>query len=200
MKTIMNISIVIIFHLSNAAALTDLSSLPPKVLVAGNEDEVSIQSVIKKKPVLIVVGSHDSLVIVNELPKAWLKKGWSIEAEQFISVAAVSRAPWPIRKWIIPSKLKELKEKRDNALSEQIPDIYKSPLIIDFDGSFIKALGINKIGKADFAAFVIINDGTIKEIYKNAISANSGSEEAKQALIEKEALAVIEAAHKDMDQ
>ena len=200
MRKLISMTILIIFLLPKTAVLTTLSSLPEKVHIAGSNDEVSIQSIIKKKPVLIVVGSRDSLVIVNELPQTWLKKGWSIEAEQFVSIAAVSNAPWPIKKWIIPGKLEELKEKRDKALIEKIPDINNSPIILDFDGAFIKALGVNKIGKTDFAAFVIINDGTVKEVYKSRINADSGSEEAQKALIEKEALAVINAAHNDMGQ
>jgi hypothetical protein len=191
--------LLIMFFTTDVMGLT-VSSLPEKVQVVGIDDKRDVQKIIQKRPILLVVGSHDSLVIVNELPFAWLKRGWRIESRQFICVADVGNAPWPIKKWIIPGRLQDLKEERDEALQKYIPDIKNSPVILDFNGAFVKALGTDSLGKTGFAVYVIKSNGTVKEVYKSHINAHSGTEEAKTALIEKEALAVINAAHIDMGQ
>jgi hypothetical protein len=183
---------------ASAVMALDISALPEAVQMIGKEKEIPFENIIRKKPVLIVVGSHDSLVIVQEIPLVWHEKNFSISPEQFISVAAVSKAPWPIKKWIIPGKLEELKEKRDEKLEEIIPDIERSPLLLDFNGDIAKALQADNLGKNGFAAFVIAQSGEIKEVYRGVIKA--GDESSRKNTIKNEASLLLDAAQKDMGQ
>ena len=191
------LSLFILLFTKNVKAL-DITVLPETVQMIGEEEKTRFNNIIRKKPVLIVVGSHNSLVIVQEIPLLWHERGFSISPEQFISVAAVSRAPWPVKKWIIPGKLEELKEERDEKLEKIIPEIERSPLLLDFDGAIAKALQADNLGKSGFAAFVIVQSGEIKEVYRGTIRADNDT--AGKDTIKNEASLLLDAAQKLMGQ
>ena len=202
MKTILNVKVLLFTLLflffANAIMALDISELPETVRIIGKEEKILFDNIIRKKPVLIVVGSHNSLIIVQEIPLMWHERGYSISPEQFISVAVVSGAPWPIKKWIIPGKLEEMKEKRDEKLKKIIPKIERSPLLLDFNGDIAKALGADDLGKSGFAALVILKSGVIKEVYRGTIEEDDDS--SGKSTIKNAATIVLDAAEKDMGQ
>ena len=82
---------------------------------------VIVEDLIKKgEKTLVVVGNHDSLSVVKELPNYFELK------TPYIMVANISAAPWFVKKMFIPGKLEELNE------GSNIPMIY------DFEGDMAK--------------------------------------------------------------
>lgn len=143
--------------------------IPQNLLLVG--DKVVSKDELFKKGInsLIIVGNHDSLAIVKDV-----KKYFDIKAP-VILVANISKAPWFVKKWIIPSKLEELNE------GSNIPMIY------DEDGSMIQALHLDNSEKTKFFVYMINKDNSISKKYEGsvkegAIDGTMNEDEIKAAL------------------
>lgn len=155
---------------ANEVSAASLASLPAKYELVGKEGDVSKDSLFKANTrTLIVVGNHDSLAVVKELPKHF-----DVQIP-YVMVANISSAPWFVKKLFIPGKLEELNE------GSNIPMIY------DFEGDTVKALNVTENAKTKFAAFIIEADGSIKKIFngevkEGALDGTMNDEEKKAAL------------------
>ena len=136
---------------SNKSGLS-YDNLPKDFELVGTDKRVLKENLFKKgSKSLIIVGNHDSLAVVKELPKYYDMK------IPYVMVANISSAPWFVKKMFIPSKLEELNEGT------------KTPMIYDFDGHMVNALNVTENAKTKFAAFLLNEDGTIKNIYKGEV-------------------------------
>lgn len=107
---------------SENQALT-IKRFPQKVELVGQNNLVSTNKLFKSKvKTLLVVGNHDSLMVVKDLTKYF-----QINIP-YVVVANISNAPWFIKKWAIPGKLEELNKNST------------TPMIYDYDGNIITAL------------------------------------------------------------
>ncbi|AXH09961.1 hypothetical protein CP960_00035 [Malaciobacter halophilus] len=147
-----------------------LSDLPEKFEIVGKDDEVLKADLFEKgAKSLIVVGNHDSLAVVRELPKFYEM------TIPYVMVANISSAPWFVKKMFIPGKLEELVEKRD------------TPMIYDFDGDMVKALGVTDNAKTTYVAYLVNENGSISKILKGnvkegALDGSMTQDEMKKAL------------------
>lgn len=194
----LSFSFSVFLILQNLSFAVDVSSFPDKVKVVGEDKEVPFESLCIERPILLLVGSHSSLILANQLPKSWLKKHMLIKAKQFISVAAVGEAPLFVKELLLNGYLEELRAVRDKELKSLMPDITDSSIIIDFDGKVVDSLSISGIGKSGFEAFVILKDGKIEKIYSGQIKSkkNSYKQALQEMMVEKEADAILDAAKK----
>lgn len=136
----------------NVVNIIKYDSLPKEFELVGKNGLITKESLIKKgEETVIVVGNHDSLAIVKELPKLYNFK------KPYIMVANISSAPWFVKKMFIPSKLEELN------LGSNIPMIY------DFDGDMINSLYVTDNSKTKFIAFLLTKEGTITKIYEGNV-------------------------------
>lgn len=136
----------------DSAKILNYDVLPSKYELVGINKEVSKDNLFKKnEKTLIVVGNHDSLSIVKELPKYF-----KLEIP-YVMVANISAAPWFVKKMFIPGKLEELNEGT------------KIPMIYDFDGDMVNALNIVDNGKTKFTAYILSKEGIVSKVYEGSV-------------------------------
>ena len=152
----------------NVVNIVKYDALPKSFELVGVDKEVSKEALLKKnQKTLIVVGNHDSLAIVKELPKYF-----KVDIP-YIMVANISSAPWFVKKMFIPGKLEELNEGT------------KIPMIYDFEGNMINALNHTDMTKTNFIAYILSEEGTISKVYEGSVKEGaldgSMNEEEKKA-------------------
>ena len=146
------------------------ANLPADYELVGKDARVIKENLFKEgNPSLIIVGNHDSLAVVKDLPKFVDLK------IPYVMVANISSAPWFVKKMFIPSKLEELNT------NSNIPMIY------DFDGDMVTALKVTQNEKTKFAAFLVNENGSIANIYngevkEGALDGSMNEDEKKEAL------------------
>lgn len=154
----------------NVLNIIKYDSLPAKFELVGKDNEIKKESLFEKnKKYLIIVGNHDSLAVVKDLPKLY-----KIETP-YIMVANISAAPWFVKKMFIPGKLEELNEGTN------------IPMIFDMDGSMVNALKVTDNSKTKFFAYILTEVGTISKIYEGtvkegALDGTMNEEEIKNTL------------------
>lgn len=154
----------------NVVNIVKYETLPQSFELVGKDDLVKKESLLQKgTKSLIVVGNHDSLSVVKELPKYF-----KLELP-YVMVANISSAPWFVKKMFIPGKLEDLNE------GTNIPMIY------DFDGDMINALNHTDNAKTKFSAYILSKEGTITKIYdgnvkEGALDGTMNETEKKAAL------------------
>ncbi|RXJ87040.1 hypothetical protein [Arcobacter sp. CECT 8985] len=148
-----------------------LSTLPASYEIVGKDGKVSKDELFKENTkTLVIVGNHDSLSVVKDLPKFY-----DLQIP-YVMVANISAAPWFVKKMFIPSKLEELNK------GSNIPMIY------DFDGDMVKALGVTDNGKTSYIAYIIDKNGNISKVAKGsvkegALDGSMSEEEKKKSLL-----------------
>jgi hypothetical protein len=155
----------------NVVNIVKYDSLPKTFELVGVDGKVKKESLIKKgKKTLIIVGNHDSLSIVKELPSLF-----KIDIP-YIMVANISSAPWFVKKMFIPGKLEELNKGS------------KIPMVYDFDGSMVKVLNVTDNSKIRYFSFILSEDGTISKVYQGKVKEGaldgSMNESEKKAALE----------------
>lgn len=146
-------------------------TLPNDFELVGQDKRVTKQNLFKQgSKALIVVGNHDSLAVVKELPKHY-----NLETS-YVMVANISSAPWFVKKLFIPGKLEDLNQ------GSNIPMIY------DFEGNMVNALEVTNNAKTAFAAFMLNENGSIAKIYEGnvkegALDGSMSNDEIKAALL-----------------
>jgi len=154
----------------NVVNIIKYDSLPISYELVGKDENVSKEALLKKnQKTLIVVGNHDSLAVVKELPKFF-----KLDIP-YVMVANISSAPWFVKKMFIPGKLEELNK------GTNIPMIY------DFDGNMVNALNVTDNSKTAYIAYLMSKEGVISKVYEGSVKegALDGSmteEEKKSAL------------------
>ncbi|MFA7090656.1 MAG: hypothetical protein WC149_02255 [Arcobacteraceae bacterium] len=154
----------------NAGTSITKEVLPQSFELVGQKQHLSKDELFKANTKsLIVVGNHDSLAVVKDL-----NTYFAVEMP-FVMVANISSAPWFVKKMFIPGKLEEL-NKGSNV-----------PMIYDFDGNMVQALGVANNDKTAFIAYVIEENGSIVKIYEGkvkegALDGSMNEEEKKVAL------------------
>lgn len=118
---------------------------------------------------LLIVGNHDSMAVIKDL-----KKHFDVKIP-YVMVANISNAPWFIKKWAIPGKLKELVKGID------------VPMIFDDEGSMVRSLMLYNTEATKYFAYLVNEDGSVKNIYIGTVKEGSlengfTPEEAKTAL------------------
>lgn len=153
----------------NKISILSLENLPNNVVLVG-DTKINKNSLYKKDLTnLLIIGNHDSLSILSQFDK-YYKTSLNITL-----VANISKAPWFIKKWVIPSKLEELTNDSDIRI------------IYDEDGSFIQSLNINKSDKTEFLVFEIKKNKDIVLLFKSrvkedAINGSMSDQEIKTVL------------------
>lgn len=138
-------------QVNDTSSLT-LSNLPKEFEIVGKDGKVSKEDLFQAgSKALIIVGNHDSLSVVRELPKYY-----DVQIP-YVMVANISSAPWFVKKMFIPGKLEELVEGRD------------TPMIYDFDGDMIKALGVTDNEKTTYIAYLVNENGSISNVFKGSV-------------------------------
>lgn len=155
----------------NVVNIVKYNSLPKEFELVGKDGKIKKESLFKQnKEALIIVGNHDSLAIVKELPKLF-----KIDIP-YVMVANISAAPWFVKKMFIPGKLEELNE------GSNIPMIY------DFEGNMVKSLNVLDNSKIRFFAYLLTKEGTISKIYQGSVKEGaldgSMNESEKKASLE----------------
>jgi len=155
----------------NVVKIVKYDTLPAKYQLVGEDKDILKESLFKKgQKNLIVVGNHDSLAIVKDLPNLF-----KVEIP-YVMVANISSAPWFVKKMFIPGKLEDLKK------GSNIPMIY------DFDGDMVKVLNVTDNSKTKFIAYVLSKEGTISKIYEGSVKEGaldgSMNESEKKAALE----------------
>lgn len=155
----------------NVVNIVKYDSLPKTFELVGVDVKVNKESLIKKgQKTLIIVGNHDSLSVVKELPSLF-----KIDIP-YIMVANISSAPWFVKKMFIPGKLEELNKGS------------KIPMVFDFDGSMVKILNVTDNSKIRYFSFILSEDGTISKVYQGQVKEGaldgSMNESEKKAALE----------------
>ncbi len=166
--------ILCIFQYDNVLAIS-LSDLPNKVLLSGVDKPYPTSNLFNKKPVLIVVGSHSTTPLFTKVPYTWKARNLPIMPKQFLSVAAVQKAPWFV-KIFLRGKIQNAKEKRDEEGKKYIPNLEKSSIIIDIEGTTSKALGVANLAKNEYAAFVLNKEHQIQLLVRANIANKDGND------------------------
>ncbi|MFA7571986.1 MAG: hypothetical protein WCY75_12165 [Sulfurimonadaceae bacterium] len=154
----------------NGTALSK-EALPQNFELVGTEGLVAKGELFKDNLAsLIVVGNHDSLAVVKELNRFFELK------IPVVMVANISSAPWFVKKMFIPGKLEELNQ------GSTIPMIY------DFDGFTVQALGVTNNEKTAFIAYLLDERGNINKLFEGkvkegALDGSMNEEEKKAALL-----------------
>jgi hypothetical protein len=144
--------------------------LPSDYELVGQDNRVTKETLFKQNErALIIVGNHDSLSVVKDLPKFFEIK------LPYIMVANISSAPWFVKKMFIPSKLEEINT------DSNIPMIY------DFNGDMVNTLKVTNNAKTAFVAFLLEENGNIKKLYEGnvkegALDGSMNEEEKKNTL------------------
>lgn len=148
----------------------NLDGVPNNLELVGSEKIYKKSEVFKSgTKSLLIVGNHDSLIIVKDL-----KKYVDVNIP-YIMVANISKAPWFIKKWVVPSKLEEINKGTN------------SQMIFDYDGSMVASLGLDDTTKTKFFAYIINENGSIDNVYvgnvkEDAMDGTMNEEEIKEAL------------------
>ncbi|MGB6329316.1 MAG: hypothetical protein WBF48_10345 [Halarcobacter sp.] len=155
----------------NVVNVVKYEALPKVYELVGKNNEVTRESLFKEnQKTLIVVGNHDSLVVVKELTNYF-----KLDIP-YIIVANISSAPWFVKKMFIPGKLEDLNE------GTNIPMIY------DFDGDMVNALNLTNKTKVKYFAYILTKEGTVTKIYEGSVKENaldgSMTEAEKKAVLE----------------
>ena len=125
---------------------------PKSIEIVGRDGYTNTDELfIKGSKTLLVVGNHDSLAVVKELPKLFDVK------IPYVTVANISNAPWFIKKWAIPGKLEELTKGID------------TPMIYDTDGLMVKSLLLDNLEATKFFAYLVNEDGSVKKIHTGTV-------------------------------
>lgn len=154
----------------NVVNIVKYNALPKAFELVGKDGKTAKESVFKSnQKTLIVVGNHDSLAVVKELPNYF-----QLDIP-YVMVANISNAPWFVKKMFIPGKLEDLNE------GTNIPMIY------DFEGDMVKALNLEDITKTKYFAYILTKEGTISKVYEGnvkegALDGTMNEEEKKTAL------------------
>lgn len=152
--------------LSSALSAASITHFPTTVQLVGKDDPISTSKILHKRPIFLLVCSHATADLIKAVPAAWLNQGLKIPADQFISVAAVSKAPWLVKKLFIGSGLSSLVEERTELVGNRIPGIKDSPVIVDLDGDMVSALQLNDLGKKEYAIFLINQAGEVQPLLR----------------------------------
>ncbi len=153
-----------------------VASFPATVQLVGKDDPVTTSKIFQKRPVFLLVSSHATADLIKAVPAAWLDKGLTVPAEQFVSVAAVSKAPWLVKKLFIGSGLSRLVEERTTLVGEKISGIENSPVIVDLDGDMVSALGLNDLSKKGYATYIINQAGEVKPLLRAVLTDDSDAD------------------------
>ncbi|MCP4969510.1 MAG: hypothetical protein GY932_02805 [Arcobacter sp.] len=136
----------------NLVSSLKYDTLPKTFDIVGVDEKVKKESIIKKnKKTLIIVGNHDSLAIVKDLPKLF-----KIDIP-YVMVANISSAPWFVKKMFIPGKLEELNEGS------------KIPMIYDFEGDMVKVLNVTDNSKIRYFSFLVNENGSVSKLYEGKV-------------------------------
>ncbi len=138
-----------------------VNNFPTRVELVGQDDPVTTSKLFQKRPVFLLVNSHSTADLIKAVPVAWLNQGLTISADQFVSVAAVSKAPWLVKKLFIGSGLAKLVEERTKRVGSKIPGIQDSAVIVDLEGDMVSALQLKDLGKKEYAAFIVNQTGEL---------------------------------------
>ncbi|MBF0630182.1 MAG: hypothetical protein HQL89_04235 [Magnetococcales bacterium] len=158
----------------------EIRDLPEKVELAGFGDVSTLANLLQKRPVLIVVGSHATFPLLEELPFRWHARHWTMAPEQFLGVAAVNKAPWLVKKLLATSSLRQIKEERDIRARGIIDNLDRSQVVVDRGGDMVAALHVEDLGKKGYAAFMVDRDGSVHRLFQAELP---GKEEAKVELL-----------------
>ncbi len=156
---------------NDSVATLSYTNLPAKYELVGKDGEISKGSLFKKGvKTLIIVGNHDSLAVVKELPKYY-----KVDMP-YVMVANISSAPWFVKKMFIPGKLEDLNK------GTNIPMIY------DFDGLMVKALNVTDNHKTKYFAYILDENGKVSKIYdgvvkEGALDGSMNEKEKKDSLL-----------------
>ena len=153
-----------------------VASFPAAVQLVGKDDPVTTSNIFQKRPVFLLVSSHATADLIKAVPAAWLDQGITIPADQFVSVAAVSKAPWLVKKLFIGSGLSSLVEERTALVGKKISGINNSPVIVDLDGDMASALELDDLGKKGYAIFIINQAGEIKPLLREVLTDDSDAD------------------------
>ncbi len=128
------------------------ATLPAQYELVGVANSVKKEDLFKPNTkTLVVVGNHDSLAIVKELPSLFDVK------VPYVMVANISSAPWFVKKMFIPGKLEELNEGT------------KIPMVFDMDGAMIQSLKVTDNSKTKFMAYMLNENGSISQLYTGEV-------------------------------
>ena len=151
------------------AQALSVSDLPEKVLLTGVGEPVPLKNIVVKTPLLVVVGSHKTISLLEALPFHWQARGWKLAPEQFLGVAAVSKAPWFVKTLFLRGSLTEAKRERDEQVAGLILGLERSKIIVDLEGDVATGLGVGDLGKGGYAAFILDGEGTITPLIRSEI-------------------------------
>lgn len=137
---------------SNVLNIIKYESLPNTFEVVGEEKIISKEQILKKEDTLVVVGNHDSLLVINEIPK-FFKLNMPL-----VLVANISSAPWIIKETLISAKLNEFNEKS------------KLLMINDIDGKMAESLKLYDNAKTKYFGFLLSKEGTISKVFEGSVN------------------------------
>ncbi len=171
---------------STALFATSVSSFPATAQLVGKDDPTNISKLFQKRPVFLLVNSHSTADLIKAVPVAWLDQGLNISADQLVSVAAVSKAPWLVKKLFIGSGLTKLVEERTKLVGDKIPGIQNSAVIVDLEGDMVSALQLNDLGKKEYAAFIINQAGEVHSLIRAELldDSDAGINAAAKKIVE----------------
>ncbi|MBF0383126.1 MAG: hypothetical protein HQL69_19055 [Magnetococcales bacterium] len=167
----------------NSVWAASLSDLPERVVLSSEDDPYPTSALFSKKPVLIIVGSHSTTPLFTQLPYALKARNLPIVSKQFLSVAAVQKAPWFV-KLFIKGKIASEKQKRDKQGASKIADLNQSKIIVDTKGETTKALGVANLAKNEYAAFVMDKKQNIQLLVRDTIVIAGNDESEYQKIAE----------------
>ncbi len=141
-----------------------LSNMPKTIKLLDDEIGYASDSIIKDKTI-IVVANHDSIAVVKDLDN---------HLQNFVVVSNISAAPWFVKEWIIPNKLKELKGDKD------------TPWIYDEDGIVKHYLQIKSDNATTYVVLQRQNDKIVKlfegDVKSGALDGSMTDDEIKKQL------------------
>ncbi len=176
LKTLLLLMCIAIALSVGSVSATSLSTLPEKVKLVGVAEPSSLAPLVRQRPLLIIVTSHATSEIMIETPAQLAERGMALHGEQVLSVAAVANAPWLVKKLFIGSGLQDLIDERNARLRDSVPDIERSPVVVDFEGEMAAALKVSDLGKMGYAAFIIQDGDDITRILEGRVENDSESE------------------------
>jgi len=121
--------------------------MPKTLKLVDNDIEYAADSIIKENSI-IVVTNHDSIAVLKDLDK--------YTDQNIVIVTNISAAPWFIKQWVIPEKLKELQGESQTAW------IYDET---GYMKSFLKVKSDNAVGYEIF----IKKDGQISKLFDGKV-------------------------------
>jgi hypothetical protein len=145
-----------------------INSMPQTIKLLDDETLYATSSIIKENTI-IAVANHDSIVVLKELDKY---------LDNVVIVSNIAAAPWFVKQWIIPSKLKELKGSS------------KTPWIYDEDGSMKSYLKITNDQATNFVIFKRI-DEKIEKVFESKVKVGALDGSMSDDEIKKQVLDII---------